>query len=115
MTTDTQEDGKTARTDGGEPAPEHIPEPDGWSFVDRSAAGNVWEHTSGTTARAIPDGPSAASLEIDGEEVFAVKDRHDEPFWEMVEAALDGWPENVDAYRAVGNTGLDSFGDSERA
>lgn len=94
---------------------EHLPEPGGWELSERSPAATVWEHAeSGTTAQAIPDGPSACSFEIDGVQVFDVSDRNDSPFWEMVEAALDGWPDNVEAYRAVGNTGLSAFGGSLR-
>lgn len=96
------------------PVEEDNPVPGEWELDGRGPAGVVWKHADGTTARLIPDGPSACEFEIDGETIFektnVSSDRSE--LKAKVGAALDGWPDDVEAHQRVGNTGLSSFGGS---
>lgn len=88
-----------------------VPEPGEWMAVDRNQLGTKYEHSDGTVAKTSSDGPNSASFTIDGEEVFALTNTRSDMsrFWDKVEAALEGYPDNVEAHNRVGNAGLGEF------
>lgn len=88
------------------------PEPGGWEVIERHKLSTVYEHEDGTKARTSTVHPKGAQLTINGEEIFEVTNTDDwSEYWAKVEAALDGWPDNVEAHNRVGNAGLGDFCD----
>lgn len=86
------------------------PEPGEWEVIDRNKLVTKYEHADGATAKVVYSARSL-SLVINGDGVFEITNPRSDrsEFWEKVELALEGWPDNVDAHKRVGNAGLGDF------